>query len=161
MSVAVICLVILAVLFGAAFLTRRRYGILGLSLAAGSILSGYWTEYLAARVREQGVEISSPLLFSLSAALLILLPAIVLFFSGPSYRALWQRIAGAALFAGLAVAFLIEPLESVLVLEGEARAVYDFILTNRIYIITIGLVAAVFDLLATKTPRLPRNKRKY
>ncbi|OYW43319.1 hypothetical protein B7Z28_00925 [Candidatus Saccharibacteria bacterium 32-45-3] len=159
MTIVIICLIVLVVLFAAAYLTNRRYGILGLSLAAGSILSGHLTNDVAMRAREQGIEIASPLLFSLSATLLILLPAVMLFFNGPSYKSTHHRVIGALLFASLAVAFLIEPLQSILVLEGEAREVYDFFLENRIYIITIGLVAAVVDLLLTKTPRVkPKGK---
>ena len=30
------------ILFGLAFMTRRRFGVLGLALAAGSVLSSLW-----------------------------------------------------------------------------------------------------------------------
>ena len=42
MNVVLIFGLLAVVLFGSAFVTRRRFGLLGLALAAGSILSGLW-----------------------------------------------------------------------------------------------------------------------
>jgi hypothetical protein len=39
------------------------------------------------------------------------------------------------------------------VLTGDSRKVYDFIAEYRVWIVTGGLVFALFDLLATKTPK--------
>ena len=46
MNVALVFAVILIALFGLAFLTKRRFGVLGLALAAGAMLSSLWAESL-------------------------------------------------------------------------------------------------------------------
>ena len=91
---------------------------------------------------------------------LVLLPAVFLLFSGPSYRDTTKRIFGAVLFAALAFALLIEPLGSALVLQGEGRAIYEFFVDNRVYIVTVGLVFAVFDLLGAHIAK-PLKKDKH
>jgi hypothetical protein len=41
------------------------------------------------------------------------------------------------------------------VIEGVGKLVFDFLVTNRVVIITVCLTVAIFDLLAAKTPKIP------
>jgi hypothetical protein len=66
---------------------------------------------------------------------------------------LWQKLVGSAAFALLALAFLLQPLGSALVIEGDGQKVYDFLVNYRTWIVTGGIVFALFDLLAIKSPR--------
>jgi hypothetical protein len=153
MNVVLVFIVVLAVLFGLAFLTKRRFGVLGLALAAGAMLSSLWAETLTPIIRQAGVEVDVPPLMTLVSVGLVLLPAIILLFSGPSYKDLPMRLVGALCFAALSLALLVEPLGSALVLTGDSKTVYDFFVTNRVYIVTGGLILALFDILTTHTSR--------
>ena len=153
MNVAIVFLIVLILLFGLAYATKRRFGVLGLALAAGSMLSGLWAAKLTPIVADAGIVVQNPPLITLVAVILVLLPALLLLFSGPSYHDIPMRLAGAFLFAALAFALLIEPLGSALVLQDQGKEVYDFFVENRVYIVTVGLVLAVIDLLAVHTGR--------
>lgn len=153
MSVATVLIIVLVVLFGVAFLTKRRFGVLGLALAAGSILSDLWASDLTPAVYKAGVNIVSPPLATVVAAILILLPSVVLLFKGPTNKKMSKRIIGAAAFGLLASAFLLPILGDALVLEGDGKKVYDMIMTYRAWIVTAGLVFAVIDIMSTKAKK--------
>lgn len=140
-------------------MTKRRFGVLGLALAAGSMLSALWAEKLTPLVRDAGLNLQNPPLITIVSVGLVLLPAIVLLFSGPSYHDTPRRLIGALLFAGLAFALLIEPLGSALVLQDQGRQIYDFFAANQVYIVTVGLIVAIFDLLSTHTARHHREAK--
>lgn len=159
MNVAIVFVIVLLLLFGLAYLTKRRFGVLGLALAAGSMLSELWAEKLTPLVRDAGLIVQNPPLITLVSVVLVLLPAAFLLFSGPSYRDTHKRVIGAFLFAALAFALLIEPLGSALVLQGEGRTMYEFFSANRVYIVTVGLIIAVFDLLGAHTAKPPKKDK--
>jgi hypothetical protein len=161
MNVAIVFIVVIVVLFALAFITKRKFGVLGLALAAGSMLSELWAAQLTPVVRDAGIIVQSPPLLTLVSVVLVLLPALLLLFSGPSYHEMPMRVIGAFLFAALAFALLIEPLGSALVLQGQGRTVYEFFDTNRVYIVTAGLIIAIVDLLGTHTSRGFRKPAKH
>ncbi len=153
MNVAIVVGIVIAILFAVAFFTKRRFGVLGLALTAGATLSTMWATELTPIVEKSGFIISAPPMETVVAGLVILLPAILLLFSGPTYSKMSQRVIGAAAFGLLAAAFLLEPLGDAMVLLGDSRQVYTFLADNRIVIITAGILFALFDLLAVKTPK--------
>lgn len=153
MNVAIVFIVVLVLLFLLAYFTKRRFGVLGLALAAGSMLSELWAEKLTPLVRDAGLIVQNPPLITVVSVLLVLLPALFLLFSGPSYRTGLRRVFGSLLFAALAFALLVEPLGSALVLQAEGRTIYEFFVENRVYIVTVGLIIAVFDLLGAHTAK--------
>jgi hypothetical protein len=152
MNVAIVYGVTLLLLFGLAYITKRRFGVLGLALAAGAMLSSLWAQQLTPLVKSTGIDIAVPPLATVVAVVLVLLPAVLLLTSGPTYHKKSEQVIGALLFAVLAVALLIEPLGSGLVLQGESKQVYDWFFQNRVYLVTAGLIAALADILFTKTP---------
>ncbi len=158
MDVVLVFFAVLAVMFVVSFITKRRFGVLGLALAAGATLSNLWAAVLTPLFVEFGIETTIPPLPSLVAALLVLTPAVALLFSGPTYDSMLSRVIGSAMFAALAFAFLLEPLEGTLVLQGLGRQVYEFFIEYRVWLVTAGLIFAIFDLLATKNRRLRRGK---
>lgn len=158
MDVAAVFAVVLVILFLLAFATKRRFGVLGLALAAGAMLSNLWAEKLTPVIAQTGVVVEKPPLATIVAAGLVLLPAVVLLASGPVYREAHERLIGALLFALLAVALLVEPLGGAMLLTGESKKVYDFIVENQVYIVTGGLIAAIVDILFTRMPRFGNSK---
>ncbi len=159
MNVAIVFVVVLLLLFGLAFATKRRFGVLGLALAAGAMLSSLWAETLTPVIAQAGVVVERPPLLTVVSVVLVLLPAILLLFSGPSYKELPMRLTGAFCFAALAFALVIEPLGSALVLQGEGKRVYNFFETYQVYIVTAGLILALIDILATRTSKHHRSSK--
>lgn len=153
MQVIIICIIVAALLFAAAFVTKRRFGLLGLSLAAGSILSGIWGYNAGLIVSAAGLP-TTPFTTALTLGALVLLPSIVLLFHGSTYKNSLARIVGAALFTLLALAFLIEPIGHVLTLQGLGLTAYEWLVTHREFIIGAGLICAVIDLFFTKAPSI-------
>ena len=159
MGVSLIFIVVFAVLFAVAFISKRRFGALGLALIAGETLSQLWAGKLTPIVAEAGVTMNQPPLSVVVAATLVVLPALLLLVSGPSYQHPHLRIIGAILFALLATALLIEPLGSALWLTDQNREVYDWLVANKVYIVTGGIIAALFDLLGAHTIRGPHHRK--
>lgn len=158
MNVAIVLLILLTVLFALTFFTKRRFGVLGLALTAGATLSGLWTPDVVPIVQQAGVELVAPPLSSVVAAAIILLPAVVLLFSGPTYSSKLQRAIGSLVFSLLALAFMLEPLEGALVLEGDGKRLFDILVEYRVWIITAGILLALADLLFVKTPKISKEK---
>lgn len=157
MGVILICIALAVVLFVSAYVTRRRFGLLGLALAAGSILSGIWGYDAGLIASGLGFPTGS-LTTAITLAVVVLLPAVVLLFHGYRYKTFIGRVVGASLFTLLALAFLIEPLGHVLMLQGFGADVYNWLSQNRTTIIGGGLIAAVVDLFLT-TPARKSERR--
>ena len=153
MDMAFILLIIIGLLFATAYFTKRRFGVLGLALCAGSLLSVMWTAEAARIVRGTGLELVTPPLETVVAVSLVLLPALLLLFSGPSYSKLWQRIVGASAFALLATALLLVPLGDKLILDDTTQEYYETLVENRNVVISAAVAYALFDILTLKTPK--------
>lgn len=159
MSVAIVFLIVAFVAFGLAFLSKRRFGVLGLALVAGSLLSEMWAAEVTEIVEIFAYNIQNPPLLSLVSIGILLLPAIILLFSGPSYFTKSARIVGSLLFAILAMTLLIVPLGSVLVLTGSGKELYDTAASLRSVLLTFGLIAALVDVLLTHVAKVPKDKK--
>jgi len=94
------------VVFVLAYLSKRRFGLLGLALVAGTIVSSNWAASVNSMLQAQGVSLSFPPLSIVVAGFLIALPALLLLLVGTTYHKKWQRIIGSALFAGFLVCFI-------------------------------------------------------
>src|SRR5438552_208518 len=127
MNALLVLAVLLAALFALAYITKRRFGVLGLALCAGSLLSASWTSTLTPWVESRGVVFVSPPLSAVVSTLLILGPALVLLFSGPTYSGKLQRIAGALAFAALAFVFLLQPIGIAFVFDESTSQLYDVV----------------------------------
>jgi len=153
MSFVIIFLILIGALFATAYFTKRRFGVLGLALAAGAMLSTLWVGNLTPIIANAGIILVKPPLESVVGAALILLPAVLLLSSGPTYKSFSQRLVGSFAFAILAIALLLQPLGSALVIDGVGQSVYTFFLNNRAIIVTVCLALAVLDLLVTKNSK--------
>lgn len=156
MSFLVIFIALVIVAFILIFLTKRRFGVLGLALAAGAVLSQLWVGSLTPMVAHAGIQITGPPLESVVAAVVTVTPALLLLFSGSTYRSTTWRVIGGLIFAALAIAFLLDPLGSALVINGPGRPVYHFFVENKMMIISLGLIISLLDVLATKSAKHPK-----
>ncbi|HUO61987.1 MAG TPA: hypothetical protein VMT96_00860 [Candidatus Bathyarchaeia archaeon] len=158
MNIVIVLGIIIAVLFAVTYFTRRRFGVLGLALCAGYLLSTMWTGDVTPWIEGAGVELVAPPLSSLVAVGLVLLPAVLLLFSGPTYHKKLPRLLGAVLFALLAAAFMLGPLGNSLSLDAMGTKVYQQLVDNKNVIITVAIAYALYDLLILKTPK-PKDKK--
>ena len=159
MNVIITLLIIAVGIFVAAFITKRRFGLLGLALAAGSILSGIWGYDIGLEASAFGAP-SGMLTTAIVSCLIILFPAGILLFHGDKYRSLIGRIIGAVLFTLLAVAFFIEPLSRAIIPQGFGSDVFNWLVNNRTMVIGAGLTIALFDLILTKSAHFPGKHHK-
>ena len=147
MSIVLLFIVLIIVFFALSFFSRRRFGVLGLALATGVVLSDFWAMPLADFFERSGLSTGALTVPSVTAGLLIIAPAAILFTGGPSYNKLAMRIIGSLCFTLLLVALLIEPLGNSLVLTGENKQVYDWLSEHRYIVISIGFIFAIIDIL--------------
>ncbi len=141
---------VLAVLFTVAFISKRRFGLLGLALTAGATLSVLWADTAGLVVSATGLVPNGPINEAVTLSLIVLLPAILLLFHGYSYKKLVGRIIGSLLFAILALTFLLEPIGHVLVLEGIGADIFNQISYYKNVIISVGVIFAIIDIFFTK-----------
>lgn len=159
MIVIAVFVAVAIALFAGAFISKRRFGLLGLALTAGATLSTIWSYDAGLIVSGTGLVPDGPLTNAATLSLIVLLPAIVLLFHGYTYKSVVPRVIGSLLFTALAVAFLVEPLQYILTLEGVAADVYNWLAANKEVIISVGVVLAVVDLFFTKPKLIDKDKK--
>ena len=147
-------------LFAGAFISKRRFGLLGLALTAGATLSTIWSYDAGLVVSSTGLVPEGVITQAVTQSLVVLLPAILLLFHGYTYKNLVGRIIGSALFAILALAFLVEPIGYALPLEGVGADVYGFLKNYKEVIISVGVILAVADLFFTKPAAVAERSRR-
>lgn len=160
MNVVIVFVLLAIILFVSAYIANRRFGILGLALAAGSILSTIWSYDAGLVVSTIGLFPYGPITNAVTLALIIILPAILLLFHGAHYKNIIGRIGGATIFTLLALAFMVEPLGQALVLQGTGADIYNWLADNKELIISVGIVVAIVDLFFTKPVSLFEKRRK-
>lgn len=160
MGALIIVAVLFATLFFVSFITKRRFGVLGLALAAGAVLSTHWADTLTPLLEKQGVVLVAPPLGIVVQSVLILAPAFLLLFSGPGYNKPMLRIIGSLAFAALGVVFLANVLASSLILDGPSKAFFTQLHTYQSLIIVVGIIGALVDVLLTRKPKGRGGKGK-
>jgi hypothetical protein len=148
MNVIIILSITAFILFSLAYATKRRFGVLGLALAAGYVLQRLWEPNLPEWANLLGLPnefIISPV--TMLGLLVVLLPSLALLFGGPVYKNKRGRLVGSVGYALLALVFCIGPLSNSLAVIGEGKVVFDFVLTYRDIIMTGALLLAVVDML--------------
>lgn len=159
MTVVIILLLLVLALFAGAFLSRRRFGVLGLGLAAGAIISPIWGDTASFVVSATGLVTEGPLVNAIALSVLILVPAVLFMFHGYTYRHIPGRVVGSLLFTLLAVAFLAGPIGAAFTLTGPVGNVYQWIVSHHELIVSVGVALAVADFLVSKTAHKSEKKK--
>ncbi len=142
----VIILVILCALYGLAFMTRRRFGVLGLALAAGVVLAQSASRYVGQFFEQQSIPVAPLSPGSAATVLIILLPPLLLLMGGPVYRSKKSAFIGALGFALLGTFFLLGPLTTALPADDQViRNALVVISQWQNVIVVIALVLALLD----------------
>lgn len=154
MNIAIILAIAVGALFAIAYFTRRRFGVLGLALCAGYLLSTMWADDTTTLLRDLvGIDTPMPMLANIVTASLVVLPAVLLLIRGPVYHKKRQRLIGAAAFAVLATSFMLTPLGNSINFDDTSEKVYRVISENRDLIVAAGVAYALYDLMIFKTPK--------
>ncbi len=130
-----------------AYLFRRRFGVAGVTLAAGAVLAKLWTDSLTPLVASAGVIIIRPPLESIVAIVLTLLPAILVMSRSPRAHAHHRQVIGSALFALLAVMLTYGAFANAVVLDESSKQYITQLISYEKIIITVCLVLAIVDIL--------------
>lgn len=152
--------VVAVVLFGLAFVAKRRFGLIGLSLAAGSVLSTIWNTDASLIVSGLGLGQNSSITNAITLSLLTLLPSIVLLFSGHSHISKLFRVITSLFYSIVATIFLLSPLSNVIDMTGQSADFYNQLSSYKSLIIGFGMIFAVADLLATKNPKHDKKSKR-
>ncbi|MEO5499788.1 MAG: hypothetical protein ABIR46_04790 [Candidatus Saccharimonadales bacterium] len=155
--------VVLAVLlFGLAYVTKRRFGVLGLGLVAGLVLSREIAKETADVLKYLDFPIGS-LTFPIAASvLLILVPALLMLISGPKYSDKRLAIGGSIVFALFAVILLLGPISVSLVMSDRSlQPLLTTIAQNSPILISIGVVLAVVDTMYAQGKKPVGKKGKH
>lgn len=147
-------------LFAGAFISKRRFGLLGLALTAGATVSTIWDYDAGILVSSTGLVPNGPITQAATLSLIVLLPAILLLFHGYTYKNIASRIIGSLLFAILALAFLVEPIGYALPLDGIGATVFNQAVAYKDLIISAGVILAVIDIFFTKPAHLAEKSSK-
>jgi hypothetical protein len=161
MNPIIVMLIVIIALFVGAFLSKRRFGLLGLGLAAGAVLSPIWSVNASYVIAVTGLVREGAVLNVIAIAAITLIPAVLFMFHGYSYKSMVGRVIGSLLFAALAVGFLITPLASILTITGPVGLVYHWFEANRDLIISFGLIIAVTDTLTARSSHKKSENRHH
>ncbi len=160
MKVTIVCLIVLIFLFAIAFVAKKRFGLLGLALAAGYILSDVWGESVGIAASIAGLPDNSQT-NAMVASVLILLPALLLMFHGYSYKSFLPRVFGALIFCVLAVTFILKSIGGNLVWDSSEISLYKTFTDYSDYVIGTGLAFSVIDLFFTKPAKKAEKGKEH
>lgn len=152
---------LIVILFLLAFMSKRRFGTLGLALAAGALLASHLTMWLSGLIAESAFETGSLSAKSAAAIVLTLLPAVVLLFSGPAYTTRLPALIGAVAFALMGTLLIIGPLTLSLPTDTASRDVLLFISRYNDILLVIAIVGAVADAWLTHNIKSPKHSKKH
>ena len=144
MTFTIVLAIVFGVLFLLAYMTRRRFGVLTLALAAGSILADLWSSEATPYVANFGIVIIRPPLVDVVAVILTLAPSLILLFSGPAASNKFQRIGGSVIFA---------------VVDEFGKQIVSRINASYAIIVTVCLVLSIIDVLQTHVRRNESKKK--
>lgn len=151
MIVGAVVLVAFFTLYILAYISKRRFGVLGLALAAGYVLSAMWTNLLTHQFTKIGIDLGVLSPATLVTLLITILPSVLLLFGGPVYRTKKSRLIGSLLYAALAVMCCLGAIGHSLVLMQQEKQLFELLMQYKDIILTVGFALALFDALFTHT----------
>lgn len=147
MTVIVVFGGIMIVAFLASFFSGRRFGVMALSLAVGSLLASWWGRLVADQLHSLGITIAGLPQTIFATLILLLLPLVAALISGPKYHKKREKIISSAGIAVLIVALLTVPLGGFIKMDALSLTIYKTLAEIWRYLATAGFVAGIIDLL--------------
>lgn len=151
---------IIASLFLLAVITKRRFGALGLGLAAGVLLNLQFNRPLAAWLESSAVRLEPFAAETLATVAIVLTPALLLLLGGPKYQTVRSALMGGLGFVVMAVALLLEPLSRDSFWVAETfRPLVEFLAEWQGMVVAVGVAVAVGDMFMARPHRAASKKR--
>lgn len=141
----IVSLVIALALFSLAFVSGRRFGVLGLALAAGALLAQQMAKDVSQIIDQYGIPVEPLSAVSAASTLLTLLPALILLMSGPAYKKRDRAIIGAVEFAIMAMLLIIAPLTNSLPPDQLMQPILAWITQYSSILLAVAVGLAVAD----------------
>ena len=160
MTYLIILGIYLAILFAAAWLSRRNLGVPTLALAAGALLADAWASSLAPVVAQAGLVLTKPPLTSVVAAVLTLLPALIVMVRAGRASSRWRSVTGALVFAIFAVMLTYGAFRAAVEMDDASRQYAAYIMQYRHTIITACIVCAVMEISFRRQPHASAADKK-
>ena len=160
MNIVIALAILILALFAGAFLSKRRFGLLGLGLAAGAVVSPIWGDTASFVLSATGLIPEGPLVKVIALSVILLIPAVLFMFHGYTYKGMFGRIVGSLLFTILAVAFLLGPIGEALTLTGPVAGVYAWLVSHHELLMSGGIVLAIADLLTARAVHKSEKKHR-
>lgn len=145
--VTAIMISVLAALFILAFLSRRRFGHLGLALAAGVLLSGQTYDFIEGFFQAFQELLGGLTPSQATAILLCLAPSLVLMLCGRKYHSVKMRFIGALMYTVMAAFAILPFVMSSMDIPSDVK---NIIMSLHTPVISIGIVVAVIDNFLTR-----------
>jgi hypothetical protein len=135
-------------LFLLAFFTKRRFGYLGLGLAAGVLLNQLVGSNLADLLQGVNLDVRPLQIKDVSTIILTLLPSLLLLFTGPKHHQKLRRLLTSLLYAIITTTLILLPITSAFpVDDANVRNVLSFFHEIQLPLLTFGIILAIVDIL--------------
>ena len=132
-----------AILFVAAWLSRRNLGVPALALAAGVLLADAWASSLAPVVAQAGLVLTKPPLTSVVA---VVLPSLIVMVRSGRVSSRWHSVSGALVFAVFATILTYGAFHAAVEMDDASRQYAVYITQYRHTIITVCIVYAIMEI---------------
>lgn len=144
-------IVITLLLFALAVVTKRRFGPLGLGLAAGALLAESWADGVGGVFDAIGLRSSELPSATLGGMVLIIVPSLLLLISGHTYKRLIPAIIGAAGYAAMALLLMLGVAGAHVPAGGLVATVLHFANSYRTELVALGVALAVLDMFLARS----------
>jgi hypothetical protein len=142
-------------LFILSFFTKRRFGLLGLGLAAGVLLNQLAGAWLVEPISTLGINFAPLETKDVVTMALTILPSLLMLITGDKQHGTVRRLLTSLLYALIATALITLPITKAFpVDDAMSRNILTLIENIQLPILTFGIILALVDLL------LPRRKEK-
>jgi hypothetical protein len=158
MTGLIIIVATFAILFLLAFFTKRRFGYLGLGLAAGVLLNQLIGGPLGDLLTGTGLDVNPLQPKDIVTIVLTILPSVLLLWTGPKHHQKLGRFLTSLLYALITTALILLPITHAFpVDDANARNILTMISDIQLPLLTFGIVLAILDILL---PHKTLDKRK-
>jgi hypothetical protein len=143
---------IAGLLFALAFVTKRRFGVLGLGLSAGALLSGTWSTQVASFLESQHIQANGFSSQVIAVCLLTLAPALLLLIGGPTYHKKLLALVGSIGFALLGILLVLGPISPLINAPSNIQHILDLAAKYQPGLVALGVALAVIDMFLARSP---------
>lgn len=158
MTGLIIIVAVFLIFFLLSFFTKRRFGLLGLGLAAGVLLNQLIGDIITPAVEALNVNFAPLSSHDVVTIVITVLPSLLLMIVGPTKNVKTYRIASSFIYALTATTLIAFPLTTAFPIEEPAvRNIVSFIDSSQLLILTFGIIIAIVDILSPRPEKVSKK----